>query len=186
MAWIKLQRSKFEQQPRQSQREMATGESHYVFGRRRRLRVRETDGRVHVVTRGVALLDLFVRPGTTSERREAVLARWYRDQLKAAIAPLLDKWRLKLGVEPFVWGVKRMKTKWGSCTPASRRLWFNSELAKKPIECIEYIVVHEMLHLVEPSHGDRFVALVDRHLPRWTALQKRLNAAPLAHEDWDA
>lgn len=81
---------------------------------------------------------------------------------------------------------ERVKTKWGSCTPAGRRLWFNSELAKKPIDCIEYIVVHEMLHLVEPSHGERFVAPMDRHLPRWASMKRRLNAAPLAHEDWEA
>ena len=185
LAWIKLQRSRFEQQPRQSRRDMAAGESHYVLGRRYRLRVREHDGKPRIATRGVASLDLFVRPGASIEQREALLARWYRDQLKDVIAPVIARWAPKLGVQPSSWGVKRMKTKWGSCTRETRRLWFNTELAKKPVDCIEYIVVHELVHLLEARHGDRFGALMDRHLPRWRETRKRLNAAPLGHEIWD-
>lgn len=184
LAWIRLQRSKFEQQARQSEREMAAGESHYVFGRRCRLRVHAAEGAPRVAARGVASLDLFVRPGASPAQRAAVLDRWYREQLKAVAAPMFRAWQDRLGVQPSAWGVKRMKAKWGSCTPASRRIWLNSELAKKPVECIEYIVVHELLHLVEPNHGERFVALMNRHLPRWAATQKRLNAAPLGHEEW--
>lgn len=184
LAWIELQRSKFEQQPRQSRREMAAGESHYVFGRRCRLRVQETDGKAHVARRGIASLDLFIRQGATREQREDVLAQWYRDQLKAVVGPLVDKWSMKLSVQPLGWSVKRMKTKWGSCTAVTRRLWFNAELAKKPVECIEYIVVHELVHLIEPKHGDRFLALMNQHLPRWTSIRARLNAAPLAHDGW--
>lgn len=186
LAWIKLQRSKVEQQPRQSEREMAVGESHYLFGRRYRLRVHEAEGTPRVAVRGIASLDLFVRPGATRKQREAVLDRWYREQLKALLAPMFTAWQAKLGVQASAWGVKRMKTKWGSCTPASRRVWLNSELAKKPVECIEYIVVHELLHLAEPNHGERFVALMNRYLPRWGATQERLNAAPLGHEEWGA
>ena len=184
LAWIKLQRSKFKQQPRQSEREMAVGESHYVFGRRYRLRVHEAEGTPRVAMRGIASLDLFVRPGASQAQRAAVLDCWYREQLKALVTPMFATWQAKLGVQASAWGVKRMKTKWGSCTPASRRVWLNSELAKKPVECIEYIVVHELLHLAEPNHGERFVALMNRHLPRWAATQKRLNAAPLGHEEW--
>lgn len=186
LGWIKLQRSKFEQQPRQSEREMAVGESHYVFGRRYRLRVHEAEGTPRVAMRGIASLDLFVRPGTSQAQRAAVLDRWYREQLKALVGPMFAAWQAKLGVQASAWGVKRMKTKWGSCTSASRRVWLNSELAKKPAECIEYIVVHELLHLAVPSHGEEFVALMDRHVPQWQKLQKRLNAQPLAHEQWDA
>lgn len=184
LAWIKLQRSKFEQQPRQSEREMAVGESHYVFGRRYRLRVHEAEGSPRVAMRGIASLDLFVGPGASQAQRAAMLDRWYREQLKAMVTPMFAVWQAKLGVQAHSWGIKRMKTKWGSCTPGSRRVWLNSELAKKPVECIEYIVVHELLHLAEPTHGERFVALMNRHLPRWAAMQKRLNAAPLGHEDW--
>lgn len=179
LAWIKLQRSKFEQQPRQSEREMAVGESHYVFGRRYRLRVHNAEGTPRVVIRGIASLDLFVRPGASQAQRAAVLDRWYREQLKAAVAPMFTQWQAKLGVQARAWGIKRMKTKWGSCNPASLRVWLNSELAKKPVECIEYIVVHELLHLVEPNHGQRFVALMDLHLPRWEQMRSRLNAQPL-------
>ncbi len=138
-----------------------------------------------VAVRGIASLDLFVRPGASQAQRAAVLDRWYREQLKALVAPMFTAWQAKLGVQVSAWGVKRMKTKWGSCTPASRRVWLNSELAKKPVECIEYIVVHELLHLAEPNHGERFVALMNRHLPRWAATQKRLNAAPLGYEEWE-
>jgi predicted metal-dependent hydrolase len=185
LAWIRLQRSKFEQQPRQSRRELATGESHYVFGRRCRLRLRETTDRPSIKTRGVAALDMCVRPGTTLEQREDLLARWYREQLKAVIAPMVAKWSVTLAVQPTAWGVKRMKTKWGSCTPTTRRLWFNTELAKKPIDCIEYIVVHELMHLLAEKHGERFNALMDRYLPRWPSKRKRLNAAHLGYEQWD-
>lgn len=186
LAWIKLQRSKFEQQPRQSEREMAVGESHYVFGRRYRLRVHEAEGTQRVAMRGIASLDLFVRRGASQAQRATLLDRWYREQLKALVAPMITAWQAKLGVRASAWGVKRMKTKWGSCTPANRRIWLNSELAKKPAECIEYIVVHELLHLAVPSHGGEFIALMDRHVPQWQKLQKRLNAQPLAHEQWDA
>ena len=113
-----------------------------------------------------------------------MLDRWYREQLRTLAAPMFTSWQAKLGVHASAWGVKRMKTKWGNCTPASGRIWLNSELAKKPVECIEYIVVHELLHLAEPNHGERFVALMNRHLPRWAAARKRLNAAPLGHEEW--
>jgi len=146
----------------------------------------EAEGTPRVAVRGIASLDLFVRPGATRKQREAVLDRWYREQLKALLAPMFTAWQAKLGVQASAWGVKRMKTKWGSCTPASRRVWLNSELAKKPVECIEYIVVHELLHLAEPNHGERFVALMNRYLPRWGATQERLNAAPLGHEEWGA
>lgn len=184
LAWIKLQRSRFEQQARQSEREMVSGESHYVLGRRCRLRVQEFEGTPKVAVRGIASLDLFVRPGATALQRAALLERWYREQLRALVAPMIVRWQARLGVQASGWGIKRMKTKWGSCTPASRRIWLNSELAKKPIDCIEYIVVHELLHLLEPDHGERFLALMDRHLPHWEATQKKLNAAPLGHESW--
>jgi hypothetical protein len=122
-----------------------------------------------VAMRGIASLDIFVRPGASQAQRAAVLDRWYREQLKALVKPMFATWQAKLGVQASAWGVKRMKTKWGSCTPASRRVWLNSELAKKPVECIEYIVVHELLHLSEPNHGTRFIALMNRQTP--TALR---------------
>ncbi len=184
LGWIKRQRSKFQHQPRQSRRELVAGETHYFMGRRYRLKVVETLGRPKIAPQGIGYLVLFVRSATTATQRDALLAQWYRDQLKAFIAPLIHTWQQTLGVTARGWGIKRMRTKWGSCTLSTRRLWFNTELAKKSPDCIEYIVVHELLHLIERRHGDRFIDLLNRHLPRWTETRARLNAAPLGHENW--
>ena len=139
LAWIKRQRAKFAEQPRQSKREMVSGESHYFLGKRYRLRVHNHDGRAKVAVRGIASLDLFAPPGTASEQREAILSRWYRGQLKELIPPLLQKWQAILSVQVAGWGIKKMKTKWGSCNTATKRVWFNLELAKKPPQCLDYI-----------------------------------------------
>jgi predicted metal-dependent hydrolase len=185
LGWIRRQKAKFAEQPRQSQREMVNGESHYFLGQRYRLRVHEHDSPARVAVRGVASLDLLVRPGTSAEQREAVLLRWHREQLKALIPRLLEKWQPILGVEVADWGVKKMKTKWGSCNPASRRVWFNLELAKKPVQCLEYIVVHELVHLLERHHNERFAALVEAHVPQWRQFREMLKKAPLGHEEWE-
>lgn len=184
LGWIRRQQAKFAAQPRQSQREMVNGESHYFLGKRYRLRVHEHDAPPRVAVRGIASLDLYVRPGADAGQREAVLLRWYRDQLKALIPPLLDKWQSRLGVEVADWGVRKMKTKWGSCNPSSRRLWFNLELAKKPAPCLEYIVVHELAHLLERHHNEYFTALLDTHLPQWRQYREMLNTSPLSDADW--
>lgn len=184
LGWIRRQRDAFARQPRQSAREMVTGESHYVWGRRVRLNVVETTGRPCVQRRGPTTLDLHVRPGTSVERREAVLTEWHRDQLKAAVPPLIEAWESALGVRVGDWRVRRMRTRWGSCNPDAGRILLNLELAKKPPECLEFIVVHEMVHLLERRHSDRFRALMDRHLPDWRLRRETLNRAPLAHEDW--
>jgi len=184
LGWIRRQQARFADQSRQSKREMVNGESHWFLGRRYRLRVQEQAGPARVALRGVATLDLLVRPGTNAEQREAVLARWHREQLRALIPPLLEKWETALGVQVADWGIKRMKTKWGSCNPKARRVWLNLELAKKPIQCLEYIVVHELVHLLERHHDERFTALMDTHLPPWRHSRELLNRAPLAHEEW--
>jgi predicted metal-dependent hydrolase len=184
LGWIKRQQAKFEAQPRQSQREMVGGESHYFLGQRYRLRVIESSGPSQVVLRGTSFLEFHARPATTAEERERVLQRWYREQLKILIPPLLEKWQPILGVAAAEWGIKKMKTRWGSCNINARRVWFNLELAKKPMHCLEYVVVHELLHLLERKHGDRFKALMDRHLPTWRICREELNRAPLGHEQW--
>jgi len=185
LGWIRRQKAKFAEQPRQSQREMVNGESHYFLGQRYRLRVHPHDGPAHIALRGTTTLDLFVRPSTTAEQREAALLRWYREQLKVLIPPMLEKWQPTLGVEVDDWGIKKMKTKWGSCNPISRRVWFNLELAKKPVQCLEYIVVHELVHLLERHHNERFAALVEAHVPQWRQYREILNTAPLGHEEWE-
>ena len=113
------------------------------------------------------------------------MLRWHREQLKTLIPPLLDKWQPILGVKVADWGIKKMKTKWGSCNPATRRVWFNLELAKRPVQCLEYLVVHELVHLLERNHTDRFNALMQSHLPRWRRFRALLNETPLGHEEWD-
>jgi predicted metal-dependent hydrolase len=184
LAWIRRQKGKFAGQPRQSYREMVNGESHYFLGQRYRLRVHHHDAPARVAVRGIASLDLFVRPGASAEQREAVLLGWHREQLKAMIPPLLEKWQPVIGVQVADWGIKKMKTKWGSCNPSARRIWLNLELAKTPIQCLEYIVVHELTHLLERHHNDRFVALMDVHLPHWRRDRDMLNCLPLGHQQW--
>ena len=116
---------------------------------------------------------------------EAVMSRWHREQLNALIPPLLEKWQPILGVQVAGWGIKKMKTKWGSCNPATRRAWFNLELAKKPVQCLEYIVVHELVHLLERHHNERFAALVEANIPQWRQYRELLSRAPLGYEEWD-
>ena len=184
LGWIKRQRAQFAKQPRQSEREMVNGESHYVWGRRYRLRVHEQSGPPRVALRGVASIDLFVRPGSTAPARQNTLQTWYRAALRAAIADLLAQWQPLLGVQVAGWGIKKMKTKWGSCNVQARRIWLNLELAKTPVQCLEYIVVHELVHLIERHHNERFTALMGQHMPDWPQRRQLLNGLPLGHEQW--
>ena len=184
LGWIKRQRAKFEGQSRQSEREMVTGESHYFLGQRYRLRVVNHDGGARVAMRNKSIIELIVRKQTTVEQRERLLQRWYRQQLKVLIPPLLEKWKTTLGVQVGDWGVKKMKTKWGACTVEARRIWLNLELAKKPLHCIEFIVVHEMVHLLERKHNEIFISYMDKFLPSWRFYKEELNRSPLRHENW--
>lgn len=184
LRWIRRQRARFENQPRQSRRQMVSGESHYFLGRRYRLRVIHQDGPTAVAVRSKSFVELRVQRGTTAVHRERVLLQWYRQQLKALVPPLLEKWQAVLGVQVSAWGIKKMKTKWGSCNSEAHRVWLNLELAKKPVQCLEYIVVHELGHLIERHHNDRFTAIMDKHLPHWRLHRDVLNSTPLAHETW--
>ncbi len=185
LGWIKKQRAGFRSQPRQSAREMVTGETHYLFGHRYRLRVVEHDEAPRVRLVNKSTLELSVRPGALVHQRERVWQQWLREQLKSRIGPLVEKWQAVVGVELTEWGVKRMKTKWGSCNTDACRIWLNLELAKKPPECLTYIIVHELVHLLERTHNDRFVEHMDRCLPKWRTIRDLLNSSPLAHEAWD-
>lgn len=184
LAWIRRQQATFQAQPRQSQREMVSGESHYVWGRRYLLEVVERSGRHEVVIKNNQQLTLYVRPGTTRANREAALNRWYRAEIKARVPSLLAKWEPIIGVQVAEWGVKKMKTKWGSCNITRRRIWLNLELAKKPAGCLEYIVVHELVHLLERHHNDNFRRYMDRFLPQWAYHRDVLNQEPLGYEEW--
>ena len=184
LGWIKRQRARFEAQPRQSEREMVSGESHYFLGQRYRLRVVTYEGPAKVIARNKSIIELHVRRESSAEQRERVLQRWYRQQLKELIPPLLEKWQPALGVQADEWAIKKMKTKWGACNVKVRRIWLNLELAKKPVQCLEYIIVHELVHLLERHHNDTFVALMNKFLPQWKSRRSELNAAPLAHARW--
>lgn len=185
LGWIRRQRKGFEDQARQSERRMITGESHYFRGRRYNLDVLERDAVPAVRLRNNRVMELWVRPGASQEKREEVLHRWYRRQLRAEIAPLIDQWEPRVGVKVTHWGIKKMKTKWGSCNTDAGRIWLNLELAKKAPACVEYILVHEMVHLLERHHTDRFRQLMDELMSDWRVRRDELNSAPLAHEHWD-
>jgi predicted metal-dependent hydrolase len=184
LAWIKRQKAHFLEQPRQSKREYVPRESHYFLGQRYLLNIVEKKGPARINIRGSNRMDLFVPPGSDSARREQVLQNWYRKELKAMIPALIEKWQPVVGVQVADWGIKRMKTKWGSCNIEARRIWLNLELAKKPIQCIEYILVHEMVHLLERRHNDHFTTLMGMSMPQWRLYRDELNHAPLSHETW--
>lgn len=185
LPWIRRQRDRLQAAERQSLREMVTGESHYVWGSRYRLKVIERPGRPHVELDGDRLL-LYTTSDTAAEKRRGVLDRWYREQLRVAIPDVIAKWERTLDVTVPRWTIRRMKTKWGSCNRETGHIWFNIELAKKHPESLEYIAVHEMTHLLERGHGERFTKLMDTFLTDWRARRDALNDAPLAHEEWPA
>lgn len=184
LPWIRRRQAAFTRQKRQSIRRYVSGESHFVFGRRYRLRVIAGLGPSGVTITNARSLTLRCASGSTPEQRERTMLVWYRKILREAARPLVEKWAGLIGVPAPQWGIRRMKTKWGSCSTASQKIWMNLELAKKPPQSLEYVIVHELSHLIERKHNDRFVKLMDRHLPDWRTIRDELNAAPLSHEDW--
>jgi hypothetical protein len=183
LAWIRQQQTKIQDQERESPREYLDRESHYVWGKRYLLKVIEKDAAPALELRHSRLV-LQVRPATAEEKKQAILDEWYRTQLKAAVPPLIAKWERLMGVKVERFFVQRMKTKWGSCNPASAGIRLNTDLARKPRECLEYIVVHEMVHLLEATHNAHFIALMDMFMPPWRSLRQSLNRLPVRHESW--
>lgn len=183
LGWIKQQQKKLRAQARQAPMEYLERESHYVWGKRYLLKVIELDALPCVTIKGARLL-LQVRPGSEEGKKQRLLSDWYRRQLKEEAQVLIEKWAPRIGVELPWLTVRQMKTKWGSCTPATRHILINLELAKKPQECLEYIVVHELVHLLEPSHSSRFIALMTQFMPKWRFYREELNRLPVRHEDW--
>ena len=184
-SWIKRQQEDFLNQPRQSERQYVSGECHFYQGKRYRLELIERDQKSTVKLLKSGKLKMYVRPDASIEKKEKLLTEWYREQLKLLIPELLKKWQPVVGKNANDWGVKKMKTKWGSCNIEQRRVWLNLELAKKPIECLEYILVHELVHLYERNHNQRFKDILEKALPKWRARKKLLNSSPLAFENWD-
>jgi predicted metal-dependent hydrolase len=184
LGWIKQQQRKLQEQDREPQREYLDRESHYVWGKRYLLKVSESDASTKIELKGNRML-LKVRPGADKQKRHDLLEEWYREQLKELVPGLIARWERRMGVEVARFFVQRMITKWGSCNPDRRSIRLNTDLAKKSPECLEYIVVHEMAHLLVRPHDDRFRRLMDRHLPNWKHLREALNNLPLAHSDWE-
>jgi len=184
LGWIRKQQHKFEAQARQSERKFVSGESHYFMGKRYLLNVIYRKRNPEVIIRNKTYIDLFVRENSSQLQRQRVLTEWYRKQLKAMSPDLINKWQEIIGVELNDWRVKQMKTKWGTCNIEGKRIWVNLELAKKPEHCLEYIVVHEMVHLLERKHNDRFVSLMDQFIPLWRNYRDELNHFPLSFAEW--
>ena len=184
LGWIRRKQASFAQQQRQSQREYVSGESHYFTGKRYRLKVNEQDCPPKVQLLNNTRIGLTVRPGTDRDKREAIFHTWYREHLKSQLPALIAKWEPKMGVSVKDVRIRKMKTLWGSCNIEAKRIWLNLELAKKPKSCLIYVLVHEMTHLLERHHNDRFRELMDTYLPQWRSYRDELNRAPLAYENW--
>jgi len=181
--WIKQQQKKLQEQERETPRQYLNRESHYVWGKRYLLKVLEHDQPPSIELKHSQMI-LHVRSGANELKKRAVVEEWYREQLKQAIPPLITKWQPLLGVKVERFFVQRMKTRWGSCNLRKRSIRLNSNLAKKPKECLEYIIVHEMVHLLEPLHNLRFTGLLDQFMPQWKFYRDQLNRLPISHEDW--
>ncbi|MEQ8190650.1 MAG: SprT family zinc-dependent metalloprotease [Candidatus Eremiobacterota bacterium] len=184
LPWIKRQQKKFREQERETEREFLSRESHYFFGKRYLLNVIEHDGPPGVILKKNTI-DMYVRQGTTTEKRKIIMNEWYRKEIKKVIPELLEKWEKITGVSASQWRVKLMKTRWGTCNIKSKRIWFNLELAKKPVYCLEYIIVHELVHLLERHHNENFVKLMEQFMPQWNKYKEELNRLPAGYAGWD-
>ena len=183
LGWIRQQQRKLQEQERETPREYLDRESHYVWGKRYLLKIVEAE-QPPSVSLSHSRMVLQVRPGTSPSKRQEILEDWYRELVKQAAPPLIAKWELLLGVSSSRLFVQRMKTKWGSCSPGARNIRLNTDLAKKPRECLEYLVVHELVHLLEPTHNARFVTLMNQFMPKWPCCRQTLNRLPVRHESW--
>ena len=183
LRWIKKQQTKILSQKREAPREYLTKESHFYLGKRYLLKVIElnTVPAVHLTHNNI---ELYVRPNSSPEKRKEILENWYREQLRVLGTELIAQWQEKMKVKVKELGIKKMKTKWGTCNEEAKRIWLNFELVKKPLNCIEYIVVHELVHLKVRNHNNKFVAYMNHFLPEWKQLKAELNKMPVSHVEW--
>lgn len=184
LAWIKSQQKKLREQDRETPREYLDRESHYLWGKRYLLKMVEKDAAPSVELKHNRMI-LQLRPATGHEKKQAVLDAWYRERIKEVAPSLIAKWERIIGVKSGRLFVQKMKTKWGSCNPGPKSIRLNTDLARKPLQCLEYIVAHELTHLLERHHNDRFTALMDAHMPQWRQYREMLNSLPLAHQEWE-
>ncbi|TDK65837.1 M48 family metallopeptidase [Sapientia aquatica] len=184
LAWIREQQRKLECQARETPRQFIERESHRVWGRRYLMTVDYQDVKPSVFLSNKRI-KLIVRPGCSAEKRAEVMHEWHKSLMHEVVPPLIQKWERKLKVNVSGYFLQRMKTKWGSCNHAAGNIRLNTELVKKPKDLLEYVIVHEMAHLIEPTHSDRFIAILDEHYPRWREARLELNELPLAVEVWN-
>lgn len=183
LRWIRKQREQLQGQPRELPRAFVTRESHFLWGRRYLLTVQEANAKPSVIAKNRRLV-MTVRPGASGTKRAEVMHEWHKLLLHEAVRPLLRKWETRLGIRASAYFLQRMKTKWGACNTQARNIRLNTELVKKPRDLLEYVIVHELMHLIEPKHSDRFIALMDLHYPHWREARAELNALPLSAQEW--
>jgi hypothetical protein len=183
LKWIKKQQDIFKNQDRETAREYVTKESHYFLGKRYLLKVIEHNEPPKVLLKHKNI-ELFIRPNTSEGKREEIIEEWYRQQLKTIVPKMISTWEKKIGVQSNEFGIKKMRTKWGTCNTKDKRIWLNLELAKRPLECIEFIVVHELVHLLERSHNEQFVSYMNKFMPKWRLYREELNKLPFRNVDW--
>ena len=185
LPWIKRQQEKFTKQERQTKRDYTSGESHYFFGKRYRLELINENTVPTVFLKNKSKIILQTRHNSSVNKRREIMTEWYREQLRPIAEELITKWQEEIGVQTNFWGIRQMKTRWGTCNYKDVRILINLELAKKPISCIEYVIVHELLHLVEKKHSDKFITLMTKYIPKWKSIKNELNSFILSHEKWN-
>lgn len=178
LSWIRKKQELLRARPLQSSPRTVTGDTHMVFGEKYRLAVIESSCRPQVVATAENVLLLQVRPGSSGEKRAVILNQWYREQLQSRIPSLMEKWQPVIGVEVSEWRIKKMKTRWGTCNIEKKRIWLNLELAKMSVACLEYVLVHELVHLLERYHNARFHGFMDRFLPHWRTIRAQMKGHP--------
>lgn len=183
LGWIRAQQQKLASQARETPRQFITRESHYLWGRRYLLNVEQREAKPCVFV-DHKRMTLTVRPGSSDTKRAEVMHQWHKELLHEAVPPLIRKWEPKLGVQVHGYFLQRMKTKWGGCNHRAGHIRLNTELVKKPRHLLEYVIVHEMAHLLEPTHSDRFLAILDKYYPTWAEARAELNELPLAAQAW--
>ena len=183
LGWIREQQRKLRSQARETPRDFIERESHYLWGRRHLLNIVQRDAKPSV-SLDHRRITLSVRPGSTREKRAEVIHEWHKSLLHSVVPRIIEKWEPRLGVKVNGYFLQRMKTKWGSCAHRAGHIRLNTELAKKPRDLLEYVIVHEMVHLIEPTHSDRFVSLLTKHYPTWREARSELNDLPLSAATW--
>jgi predicted metal-dependent hydrolase len=183
LGWIRKHQARMRGQKREAPREYVNRESHYYLGKRYLLKIVEQNSASKVILNH-DVIELFVHPNATKEQKEALLQSWYRQQLKEIVLPYITKLEKKMNVKVSEVAIRTMKTRWGTCNIKVKRIWLNTELAKKPVESIEYVLTHEMVHLLERNHNEKFIAYMDKFSPKWKHLREELNRSTLGHVDW--